>query len=401
MGKAKVLIAGGGIGGLTAALAFAKFGHPVEVFEQAPEFTETGAGIQLSPNATRVLHDLGLEEELAQVGAVPDAVEIRHWRSGRVMAAWELGQATRRRFGFPYYHIYRADLIRMLVDATHSLAQLRLHTGVTVERVSGTSMHAALHTAGGVHRGDIVVGADGIRSRVRDSLFDVEPPRFSGQVAWRGLVPAMRLPKGMIRQVATVWWGPHRHFVHYPVCHGSLINCVCVVEKCGWEVESWSERGQHAELVCDFDGWHETVTRLIACLDRDACFKWALFERPPMRSWSLGRIVLLGDACHAILPFLAQGAALAIEDAAVLVRCVDVGNDIPASLRRYTALRRTRTARVQGWSRRNAAIYHATGIKAWMRDRLASLGGVRIMEKLHAYDALQVHHHGKRPGTAA
>ena len=223
---------------------------------------------------------------------------------------------------------------------------------------------------------------------VRDDLFGPEKPTFTGNVAWRGLVPADRLPQGLIHPVASAWWGPHKHFVHYFVRRGELVNCVCVIEKEGWEVESWNERGEHAELKSDFSGWHETIQALIDNMDPQACFKWALFDRPPMQQWSIGRATLLGDACHPTLPFMAQGAAMAIEDAAVLAGCVASEDDVPAALKRYESLRRQRTARIQKGSRRNAKVFHMSGIKAWLRNRAVGKARSNVMESLYTYDAL-------------
>jgi salicylate hydroxylase len=212
---------------------------------------------------------------------------------------------------------------------------------------------------------------------------------FTGNVAWRAMVPAARVPQGLVRPMSTAWWGPHKHFVHYYVRRGELINCVCVVEKSGWEVESWTEPGDYRELKADFAGWNDDIQQLIDNADRDSLFKWALHDRAPMDQWGHGRVTLLGDACHPTLPFMAQGAAMAIEDAAVLAGCLTSGVDMPASLQRYEDLRRERTAGVQKGSRRNATVFHLSGVKAWARDRAARKAGNRTMERLYSYNALQ------------
>ncbi|MDH3643048.1 MAG: FAD-dependent monooxygenase, partial [Gammaproteobacteria bacterium] len=222
------------------------------------------------------------------------------------------------------------------------------------------------------------------------SLWGDQQPRFTGNVAWRALVPVGRLPDGLIRPMSTVWWGPHKHFVHYYVRGGDLVNCVCVVEKEGWEVESWTELGEYSELKSDFAGWHDDIQKLIDSADKDSLFKWALYDRAPMSRWGEGRVTLLGDACHPTLPFMAQGAAMAIEDSAVLAGCLAQGTDIPASLQRYEDLRRERTAEVQNGSRRNATVFHLTGIKAWLRNRAAGSARGRTMERLFSYNALEV-----------
>ena len=394
MDAGKILIAGGGIGGLTAALCLAKAGLEVAVFEQAPEFGEAGAGIQLSPNCSRVLHHLGLSPALEKWAFLPEATEFRHWKSGKVVGASALGETVREAYGFPYYHIHRGDLLAVLVAAARRCASIRLHTATRLEgfvqhrggvRVTVTVTGAG---AGAVHEGRTLIGADGIHSTVRTALFGEQAPVFTGNIAWRALVPAERLPKGFPRPVGTVWWGPGRHFVCYYVRGGALVNCVCVVEKGGWTVESWTERGAHDELRSDFAGWHRDVQTLIDNSDRDSLYKWALFDRAPMSRWGDRAVTLLGDACHPTLPFMAQGAAMAIEDAAVLAACLSMEAETAVGLKRYEDLRRERTALVQNGSRRNARLFHLRGVKAWLRNRVAPQGGRRVMHSLFRYDAL-------------
>jgi len=386
---ATVLIAGGGIGGMTAALCLAKQGYQVVVFEQA-EFAERGAGIQLSPNCTRVLHDLGLESQLREAAFVPLATQMRDWRTGKVLASSPLGDEVRRRYGFPYYHMHRADLLRVLVDAARESTLITLHAHAEVQGVTQAGETVSLRTMTGEHYGSVLVGADGIHSVVRASLFGEDRPRFTGNVAWRGLVDASKLPRDLVQPVAALWWGPNKHFVHYYVRRGELVNCVCVVEKAGWEIESWNTRGDLAELKRDFAGWDETIQVLVDNMIPDACFKWALFDRDPMKQWSRGRITLLGDACHPTLPFMAQGAAMAIEDAAVLSRCLATAGSVEAGLQRYGSLRVRRTARIQMGSRRNAKVYHMSGAQAWLRNRAINWGARSVMAGLFRYDALSV-----------
>lgn len=390
MNGRKVLIAGGGIGGITAALCLASRGHRVEVFEQAPTFAEVGAGIQLSPNCTRVLHRLGLQDALRSKAFVPEGTQFRHWKSGKVIADSKLGEHVVAKYGAPYYHIHRGDLLRVLVDAAAREPAITLHNDARVDGFRQAADGAQLLLRGGAeHAGDVLVGADGIRSVIRAGLWGEESPRFTGNVAWRALVPVERLPAGLIRPMTTAWWGPHKHFVHYYVCGGALVNCVCVVEKQGWEVESWTERGDYTELKTDFAGWHSDIQQLIDNAERDSLFKWALFDRPPMRQWSRGRVTLLGDACHPTLPFMAQGAAMAIEDGAVLAGCLVAGETVEASLQRYEDLRRARTADVQIRSRRNATTFHLTGVKAWLRNRAVRAARARVMGDLYSYDAAE------------
>lgn len=386
----KILIAGGGIGGITAALCLARDGHDVEVFEQAAAFTETGAGIQLSPNCTRVLHYLGLEQSLLEQSFLPEGTVFRDWRTGKVISTSALGDSAVSTYGFPYYHIHRGDLLSILVDAAERHARVRLHTNVKVhgyvELDNGVQILAGEENT----VGDVLIGADGIHSQIRAAVWGEEKPTFTGNVAWRALVPVSRLPEGLIEPVSAVWWGPRKHFVHYYVRRGELVNCVCVVEKQGWEIESWTERGDVDELQSDFSGWHEDIQLLIDQADPDSLYKWALYDRPPMAVWGRGRVTLLGDACHPTLPFMAQGAAMAIEDGAVLAACLKQDDDVASSLRRYEALRRDRTAGIQKGSRRNATVFHLSGIKAWLRNRAVSRASNKAMDGLYGYNALDV-----------
>ena len=383
-----MLIAGGGIGGLTAALCLARAGFEVAVFEQAPEFGEVGAGIQLSPNCSRVLHHLGLAPALEACAFLPEGTEFRAWNTGRLIGASPLGDSVREAYGFPYYHIHRGDLLTVLLEAARQSASIALHNAAPV---SGFVQHEGgvrVSVAGAIHEGHALIGADGIRSTVRNGLFGEQAPTFTGNVAWRALVPAERLPNDFLNPVGTVWWGPGSHFVCYYLRGGALVNCVCVVEKGGWTVESWTERGTYDELKSDFAGWHPVVQALIDNSDRNSLYKWALYDRGPMPRWGNGAVTLLGDACHATLPFMAQGAAMAIEDAAVLAGCLSAETETAAALKRYEDLRRERTARVQSGSRRTARLFHLRGFKAWLRNRVAGRGAGRIMDSLFRYDAL-------------
>lgn len=395
--QSDILVAGAGIGGLTAALCLASRGFPVTVAEQSDRITEIGAGIQISPNGNRVLHHLGLREALEKVAFLPQMSERRDWQSGEVLAGGPLGQSVVERHGFPYYHIHRADLIRVLADAAAREPRITLRTGVRVEHFSqdGDAVRVGLQDGTEIVAAALV-GADGIRSTVRAGLFSTEPPTFTGNIAWRSLIPVARLPRDLVRPAATAWWGPGRHFVHYYVRGGQFVNCVAVVEKLGWEIESWTERGDIAELKADFEGWHDDIGTLIAAMDPEACFKWALFDRPPMECWSRGRVTLLGDACHPTLPFMAQGAVMAIEDGAVLAGCLAEGSDVPESFRCYESLRQDRTAAIQAGSRRNAKLFHMHGEAAAARNQDAAAQHRQTLEWLYTYNALTAHRTGDR-----
>lgn len=386
------LVAGAGVGGLTAALALARTGARVTLVEQAATLGEVGAGLQVSPNATRVLFHLGLEAALSPLAFRPEAVEARGWRKGQVISRAPLGEAALRTYGFPYLHMHRADLLAVLAEACRAEPRITLRLGETIAAVEGDEGPALVLASGERLEADVLVGADGIRSVVREALFGPAAPRFTGNVAWRGLVPAERLAGAGIPPVAALWMGPGAHFVHYFVRGGTLVNFVGVVERDDWREESWSSRGEAADLRRDFAGWHPTVRRIVEAADADACFRWALFDRDPLPRWSRGATTLLGDACHPTLPFMAQGACMAIEDAAVLAACLagQARDAIPAALQRYEALRRPRTAGIQAGSRRNATIYHLRPPLSWARNRgmKAGLGMGAAMDGLYRYDAL-------------
>lgn len=388
MAERAVVIAGGGIGGLTAGLCFAQAGYAVRLAEQAREFSEVGAGIQLSANATKVLFALGLEEPLRAVSFLPQRTELRHWRSGRTLSETPLGAVAETAYGAPYLHVHRADLIALLVSAARETPDLELLPGFRVEGFEQGEDHVAVQLGSTTTRADLLLGADGIHSRVRECLFGAAAPRFTGNVAWRALVPADRLPNGLVAPVTSAWWGPGKHFVHYYVRGGELINCVCVVEQQGWETESWTEPGDREDLLQAFSGWHESLQQLMQAMDPETCYRWALHDRAPLERWGVGRVTLLGDACHPTLPFMAQGGAMAIEDAAVLLRSLEHEHAVEPALRRYERVRRPRTSRIQAGSRRNARIFHLRGLKAWARNLAVRRAAAGAMDWLYRYDPL-------------
>jgi salicylate hydroxylase len=292
------------------------------------------------------------------------------------------------RFGAPYYHLLRSDLMRLLIDAAEQDPRIGLRFGVKVLDFKLDGDAVLLQSAEQTFTGQVLVGADGIHSSLRERLFGDQPPRFTGQVAWRLLVPAAGLKAGSISPAVTVWWGPGQHFVHYNVGQGGWVNCVCVLEKKQWTQESWTQPGNRCEVAQDFKGWHPIISELIAASDASQIYQWALFDRPELPSWGTGPVTLLGDACHATLPFMAQGAAMAIEDALVLSRCLSEGTQIKTSLKRYETLRKPRTAYVQRASKRNGRVFHARAPFTWLRNRVTPWAGQQTMDRLYGYDAL-------------
>ena len=375
----KAIIAGGGIGGLTAALAFRHFGWEVEVHERAPELGEVGAGIQISPNGMKVLRALGLADCVAENAFEPEALEMRMGRSGRRIFRVPVGDAAVARWGAPYLHVHRADLVEALATELEARAPgcVHLSSAVTGYEHSANGI-VALTNAGASPEGDVLIGADGIHSAVRTQMLGPEAPVFTGNVAWRAVVPIERLGDLAPPPAACIWPGPGRHAVTYRLRRGTLANLVGVVERDDWRGESWTEQGTREEALADFAGWHPIVINLIE--KADAHFRWALFDRAPLTQWSDGRATLMGDAAHPTLPFMAQGAVMAIEDAFVLARaCADSPTDIPSVLERVYASRIKRTSGVQLGSRANAATFHkpttaaqlATYGPMWLAGRIA------------------------------
>ena len=355
--RSPVLIAGAGIGGLTAALALIRGGFRVSVIEQARELAEIGAGVQISANGAHALFSLGLEPALKQVWCEPAGKEIRLWSTGETWKLFDLGAVSRERYGAPYFMIHRADLHRILLDAVKAAAPDAITLGA---RVTGFEQDAngvtVLREDGTRMQGDALIGADGVHSRIRNALFGEMPARFTGLLAWRGLVPMERLPERLRRQVGTNWVGPGGHVVHYPLRSGALMNFVGTAERDDWQVESWTERGTTDEALNDFPGWNEDVQTLIRYIETP--FKWALLGREPLARWTIGRVTLLGDAAHPTLPMMAQGANMAIEDGVVLARCLDAYDDLPAALQAYEGARRDRTSRLVRAANDNASRFH-------------------------------------------
>ncbi|MDB6052176.1 MAG: Salicylate 1-monooxygenase [Pseudomonas sp.] len=354
-----VLIAGGGIGGLTAALSLLQRGIDVDVYEQSTELGEIGAGFQIGANGARVLFALGLEPKLREVYSIPSGKEVRLWNTGQTWKLFDLGETSVERYGFPYFMIHRADIHQILVDAIRALKPDAIHLGKRAVGCEQDEHCATLRFADGSSaQGDALVGADGVHSALRQALFGASVPVFTGCVAWRGLVPARELPEHLLNPVGTNWVGPGGHIVHYFLRRGEIFNFVAVVERSDWKVESWTERGSAKECAADFAGWHEDVQSMISKLDSP--YKWALLGREPMQRWSIGRATLLGDACHPTLPFLAQGAGMAIEDGYVLARCLETyADNVPTALRRYEAARIERTSRVVHGSAENGRRFHS------------------------------------------
>ena len=391
MAAGSILIAGAGIGGLTAALALARYGFRVKLFDQMERLEEAGAGIQLAPNATRVLISLGLADRLKSGIVEPAAIRIRSGPSGRQLAALPLQDAADAgmtgRYGGPYWVIHRADLHKALTEAVAAEPGISLTLGAPVNdfTIAGDNVRATIHPrsrewTGEGHDGAILIGADGLWSRLRALLGDRAAPRFAGRGAFRAVVRADHLPVQHREPVVNVWLGRGGHVVHYPVRAGAAVNIVAVCSD-RWQSVAWSTGAERDAVLRRFppSAWTAPVRELLAAPEHWQ--KWALYDRPPLREWGRGPVTLLGDAAHPMLPFLAQGASMAIEDAAVLTQeLARSPSDQVAALRRYEAARQPRTARVQHAARRMDFNYHVRGPAAFARDTaLRVLGGRRLL----------------------
>jgi salicylate hydroxylase len=352
-----LLIAGGGIGGLTAALAFAKFGHQVTVAEQASRIEEVGAGLQLSPNGMRVFDVLGVSARIEANAFRPRAQEIRMGKSGARILSIPLREASRSRWGGDYLHVHRADLVASLGAALEERQPSAVRLGSRVTGYTHTNAHIVAHLESGEDiEADLLVGADGIHSAVRAQMIGPDAPRYTGNVAWRAVAPVLELGEHAPPETACVWVGGRRHAVTYRLRRGGLANFVGVVECKERHAESWSATGAREQALKDFKGWSPIVREILK--KARVLNRWALYDRDPLARWSDGRAVLLGDACHPMLPFLAQGAVMAVEDAYVLARLVSTETDLANALETYEAVRKPRTTRVQLGARRNAHLFH-------------------------------------------
>jgi salicylate hydroxylase len=392
--RPKILIAGAGIGGLTAALALLRKGFDVEVVEQAPKLGEVGAGVQVAANASRVLTALGLGDALERIGYQPTERETRLWNTGKTWTQIALGATAIERYGFPHYTVHRADLQAILIDAVTREKPAAIRLGARCVDFSQSDDGVTLRLdSGEAIAGDALIGADGIHSSVRRILFGADKPTFTGFVAWRGLAPAHKLPERLKRQVSTNWISENAHAVHYLVRKGALMNIIAVVERDDWQVESWTAQGTIAEWAADYAGWHDDIHAVIRNIE--VPFKWALMVHEPLPRWSVARVTLLGDACHSALPFLAQGAAMAIEDGYVLARCAERHrDDLPAAWRQYEQARLERTTRmVRGAAEQTTRLHNPAladpmsaeeHIKRVYEEQLVT----RRLDWLYSYDAV-------------
>ncbi len=354
--KLKIAVVGGGIGGLTAALTLARRGFETHVFEQSNELREVGAGLGLSPNAIKILRELGLEVSLRRCAFESDAITGRDWATGEALFGVPLKEMTAKRYGAPLLNLHRADLLEILAGTATRECQIHLDSYCTGVWSSDRGTVLAFRN-GTQEQFDMVVGCDGIHSRVRLAIVGDVQPRFTGNMCWRALIPDHKLPPHHVAPDVTLWSGPGGHIVTYYVRGGALINIVAIRETSYWIEESWSLEAKPEELLGAFPNAHEDLRILLKAVEH--CFKWGLFDHEPLGFWSAGRVTLLGDAAHPMLPFLGQGAAMAIEDAYVLAReLANCPKDVAAALHNYEARRIPRVTRVQLAAREQSKVLH-------------------------------------------
>jgi len=376
-----VIVAGAGIGGLSAALMLAQSGFRITLLEQASQLSEAGAGIQLSPNATRILIALGLGERLRAAVSVPEALAVKT-ASGSRLARARLGEEVERRYSAPYWSIHRADLQAALLEAVRANPDIVVRLGTRfedfVEHANGLSVACRRSSATADEHGIALIGADGLWSGLRTRLGHPKP-EFRQRTAWRALIPADSVEEEFRAPDVQLWLGRSAHVVHYPIKNGQLINIVAIVND-SWAEPGWGADGQRDELLAHYSPWNwcEPVREFLAVPERWQ--KWALYDLPPLGTWGTGPVTLLGDAAHPMLPFLAQGAAMAIEDAAILADQMARLPDDPASaMRRYERARRKRTARVQRAAASNGRVYHLTAGEAWARNLFLRIAGGKML----------------------
>lgn len=367
--RAPFLVAGGGIGGLAVAVALAQKGYPVQLFEQAPEFGEVGAGIQLGPNFFRALGRLGLKEAALETAWQPNALVMRDALSGDVITRMPLGEAVRQRFGEPYAVIHRADIHSAILAAAraHPMVELNTSSKLASFEDDGAGVTVTLDDGRTAH-GRALIGADGLWSQVRQAVVGDGKPRVSGHIAYRAVLKREDVPDDLWCPDVVLWAGPRTHLVHYPLRRGELFNLVAVFHSDKY-VEGWDSNGDIDELMHRFKGERPEVLRL---LERIETWRmWVLCDREPVRTWSRGRVAVIGDAAHPMLQYLAQGAGMAVEDAVAIADAVAASpDDLPGAFHTFSEARYLRTGRVQLMARFYGEFYHASGVAAELRSNM-------------------------------
>ena len=394
-----VLIVGGGIGGLTLSLCLSKEGIASRVFERRGDFVETGAGIQLSPNCMRVYDYLGIVDLIRSFAYEPDCVRFLDGKHNRILAEIKLGASLVEEYGFPYYNVNRAQLVELLARLALEDDLIELYPGCEVTAFGAVGGDINIKVGGQDYDGSLLVGADGINSTVRSQIFGGDEAVFTGHVAWRAQVPLESISPELHNNVSRVWWGRKKHLVAYPVQSGSLLNCVAVVENKSWAADSWYEPGELPELIEEFADWAPEVLEIVESIPSSDLFKWGLFHRSDLKTWRQGLAVLLGDACHAPLPFMAQGAAMAIEDAACLSLCLSRSDSVKIGFEAYEDFRKRRTQKVKSMSARNGWIFHLSGFGAFLRNNFLKFFDPKVDRFLYGYNVFEINESLRNKGS--
>ena len=372
-----IAIVGAGIGGLTAALALQRFGFTVQVFEQAEQLAEVGAGLTISPNATHALDALGLADDMARLADIPTAGAVADYKTGETMLETYRGDRPFKTYGAHYYQIHRADLHALLAEKVRNNDPSSIHTAHMFVGCEQTSEEVAIRFANGAgKRCDVLVGCDGGASRVRSEVFAPEPVVFTGQVAFRALTRASAIPEEVMMPPSKAYIGPDRLFTRYYIRKRTEVNVVALGRQPGWEEEGWTIPAEKSELHDLYREFHDDVHTIIDAIPDGHLYKWALRDRSPRERWTKGRVVMLGDAAHPMTPFLGQGAAMAIEDGLVLGRCFAAAESVEEALRRYEIARKDRANGVQLQSRQQAELYQGSAHKNYHPGRNAEGRGL-------------------------
>lgn len=387
---AQVIIVGGGIAGLTSALAFSHVGISSLILERSNFEDETGAGIQLTPNATRVLFQLGLENPLISVSHQPQILATRHWKTGKVLCRIPLQEIVDQYCSYPYLQIHRAELVRILRSECNERPNIELKAQVDVKGVAHSKDGVDLYSSKGKFTAPMVVGADGIHSTVSRQLGNTTEPRFSQWQAWRTVLKEPRSNEQSLSNT-NVWCGSNGHIVHYPVNAQRTYNFVFVTKTSETLSEKWKQSGNLTELQEYFHGWHREVSEILTLVDKGHLFRWGLFHRARIkRAWSQKRILLLGDAVHATMPFLAQGAALAIEDAiAIANRMKACSMNVPKAIESFVAYRKKRVERIQAQSEKMGIVYHLKFPWSTIRDWGTTWAVARLARHIYGYETVE------------
>lgn len=391
MENMKIIVVGAGLGGLTTAACLIRAGHDVEVYEQAPVLSEVGAGIQISANPMHVLADLRLKDQIMAVGVRPGAYVFRLHDTGEELQRFNLAADHERMHGQPYNQIHRADLHEIIANKVLELKPSAIHLNKRATHfVEGDNNVEVFFADGGRAKADLLIGADGLKSAVRKQMFGDQPATYTGDGAWRITVPIDRLSEIRLEQVMSVFMGPGGHCVCYYLRAGKLLNFVGCIETDEVSEESWTAHFPKDRLRRDVKGWHPAIQAIVDAADEDGCYRWSLHNRSPIRDWSTKRVTILGDAAHPTLPYLAQGAAMAIEDAAVLTRALNMEKSIPAALQLYQRNRIDRTARVVLTSTDNRRLFHLPSAEEMRREFANRKEGEDRNAWLYSYNPLTV-----------